>query len=212
MSVFDISPEINEKIAVFPGDQSFEHHQSHSIAGGDGYDLSSIKTTLHLGSHADAPSHYGLDKSIEQADLTRYFGSAQVIEVQCQPGARIQPTDFNVEIKAPRVLFKTNSFLNPNQWHNDFNSLSPDLIDSLQDKGVFLIGIDTPSIDPADSKELESHKQILKYNISNLEGLYLKDVPSGIYQLIALPLKIKSGEASPVRAILVSNDYDLRTN
>ena len=108
-------------------------------------------------------------------------------------------------------MFKTNSFLDPNQWRNDFNSLSPELIYYLNEKGVFLIGIDTPSIDPANSKKLESHKQILKYNISNLEGLYLKEAKEGLYQLIAMPLKIKGGEASPVRAVLLTNDTDLRT-
>jgi len=175
-----------------------------SIKAGDNLDLSDIKTTLHIGAHADAPSHYHLEgETIEQRKLSFYMGAAQVIEVQIPLGARIGLKELTVEIKAPRVLFKTNSFPNPDQWNEDFNSLSPELILHLHSLGVVLVGIDTPSVDPATDKELPSHHALFKTNMAVLEGLVLTHVPDGIYNLIALPLNIAGADASPVRAILL---------
>lgn len=201
--IYDISPLISEKIAVFPGDTPFERQVLMSQDQGSHLDLSSIKTTLHVGAHADGINHYGPEQpGIDQKDLRIYMGGCQVIEVNTAYGQRITLFDFEINsVKRPRVLFKTKSF-QPNQWRDDFVSLSPEVIHALAEKGVMLVGIDTPSIDPATSKNLESHKAILEKNISVLEGLVLDDVPVGEYQLMALPLRIKDADASPVRAIL----------
>ena len=97
------------------------------------------------------------------------------------------------------MLFRSD----PNRWNPDFQSLSPELVHSLADQGVRLIGIDTPSVDPSDSKALESHQALFERNLSVLEGIVLDQVPEGIYSLIALPLRLKDADASPVRAILL---------
>jgi arylformamidase len=104
------------------------------------------------------------------------------------------------------VLISTGSFPDPDSWNNDFNSLSPELIDDLATKGVKLLGIDTPSVDPADSKGLESHQAIFRHDLCVLEGLILNRVPAGRYTLVALPLRLKDADASPVRAILMEPD------
>lgn len=175
-----------------------------SIKAGDNLDLSDIKTTLHIGAHADAPSHYHQNgETIEQRRLSLYMGAAQVIEVHLPRGERIGVKDFTVEIKAPRVLFKTNSFPDPDLWNEDFNSLSPELIEHLHSLGVVLVGIDTPSVDPSTDKELPSHQALFKTNMAVLEGIVLTDVKEGVYDLIALPLKLAHADASPVRAILL---------
>lgn len=201
--IFDITPLISEQIAVFPGDTPFQRETLLEIDKGHNIDLSTIKTTVHLGAHADAENHYGAKRpGIDQKDLRVYMGDCQVVEVKTAHNARVSLLDFDLKgIHHPRVLFKTNSF-NPNEWKNDFVSLSPEVIEALAKKGVILVGIDTPSIDPSQSKGLESHQTILKHNISVLEGLLLDDIKPGDYQLIALPLKIKGADASPVRAIL----------
>ena len=200
----DISPLLHAQSAVFPGDTVFTHTVNMSIKTGDNLDLSDIKTTLHIGAHADAPSHYHRKgESIEQRNLSLYMGEAQVIEVNLPRGERIQVSDLKVSIKAPRVLFKTHSFPNPDSWNEDFNSLSPELIVHLHSLGVLLVGIDTPSVDPATDRELPSHQALFKTNMAVLEGIVLSDAPEGLYDLIALPLKIVGGDASPVRAILL---------
>lgn len=202
--IFDISPKINSSIAVFPGDVAYTRHISLSQEHkNDHLDLSSITTTLHLGAHADAPLHYGKGaESIDQRSLYPYLGRCQVVETKAPYGGRILPEHFDIgDIYCTRVLFKTKSF-NPYEWTNQFNSLSPETIEALVEKSVQLVGIDTPSVDPWDSKLLESHKSLLKNNVSVLEGLDLFDIKPGEYQLIALPLRLEDAEASPVRAIL----------
>lgn len=199
----DISPVLRREIAVFPGDTPFERTVNMSFKEGQHLDLSDVRTTLHVGAHTDAPSHYHLEgKTIEERDLSLYMGPCQVIEVKGKP-SRIKPEDVKEKIMAPRVLFKTNSFPDPDQWNDDFSALSPELIHFLKKENVVLVGIDTPSVDPATDKTLVSHKAIYENDMAILEGIVLTNVASGIYQLIALPLRIEGADASPVRAILL---------
>lgn len=204
MKYFDISPIISSRIAVFPGDMAFSRPLVMSFEKGHHLELSTIQTTVHVGAHADASIHYHADgEGIDKKDLSIYMGKCQVIHVPIKRGERILPSHVqNVSIQAPRVLFATNSFPDPDQWNHDFCSLSPELVHELAKKGVFLVGIDTPSIDPEESKALESHQAVFQTKMSVLEGLLLEHVPDGIYNLIALPLRIEGADASPVRAIL----------
>lgn len=204
--IIDISPMIHTNIAVFPGDTPFSQQFVQDIGEGDHLTVSSIHTTVHLGAHADAPNHYTANSdSIEKRSLQFYIGTAQVIEVPLQKNTRIRVEHLqNKKITAKRVLFKTNSFPNADQWNSDFMSLSVELIDFLANQNVRLVGIDTPSIDLADDKVLESHQAVARYDMAILEGIVLANVAEGDYQLIALPLKIAGADASPVRAILLN--------
>lgn len=199
----DISPVLRASIAVFPGDTPFNRTVNMSFKEGQHLDLSDVRTSLHVGAHTDAPSHYhGNGKSIEERDLSLYMGPCQVIEVKGHP-ARIKPENLTEKILAPRILFKTNSFPDPDRWNEDFSALSPELIQFLKSHQVVLVGIDTPSVDPATDKTLASHKAIFETDMAILEGIILEHVTPGLYQLIALPLRIEGGDASPVRAILL---------
>ena len=205
MKYIDISPIISADIAVFPGDTEFSRSVLLDFKNSDHLLLSTINTTVHLGAHTDAPNHYHQDgEDIADRSLNYYLGDCQVISVNINRGKRIEIKDIqNIKISSKRVLFKTNSFPNPNQWNEDFNSLSPEVIEYLANQGVILLGIDTPSVDPSDSKALESHNMIYQKNLAILEGIILSEVSDGQYTLIALPLKIKDADASPVRAILL---------
>jgi arylformamidase len=204
--IYDLTPKISPRLGVYPGDQVFKRNIAMSFAKKDHLELSSILTTLHLGAHADAPSHYhAKGKAIAERPLSYYMGAAQLIRIRgLKPKERVMPKHLRVEISAPRVLFDTMSFPDPEAWNSDFNSLSPELLEFLAGEGVKLVGIDTPSVDPDDSKKLESHQVLFKHDYAVLEGLYLKDVPEGLYTLIALPLPIENGDASPVRAVLLA--------
>jgi arylformamidase len=203
--IIDITPQISARLAVFPGDVEFSRAESMSTRKGQHITLSAITSTLHIGAHADSESHYHKDGAgIEARALAPYLGPCQVIRVKLTRGARIKPEHIKrVKIIAKRVLFATDSFPNPEKWNGDFNSLSPELIDYLVKKKVELIGIDTPSVDPADSKGLESHQAIYRARLAILEGIVLTDVKAGRYDLVALPLPIVDGDASPVRAVLL---------
>ncbi len=209
MKYYDISPLLSEKSAVFPGDTAFKRKVAMDYKTGHHITLSSIETTLHIGAHADAPSHYHADgDSIEKRNIEVYFGRCQIVDAKAPLGERVQLKHFSgLDIQASRVLIKTNSIRDNDQWTDDFNSLSVELVEHFYSKGVRLIGLDTPSIDPEDSKDLPSHKSIFKHDMSILEGLNLKDVPEGLYFLSALPLKIKNADSSPVRAVLWDLDF-----
>jgi len=208
--LIDISPEISAETAVFPGDTVFSQKVLFDCKKGDAFGLSSFTTTPHIGAHTDAPNHYGNSgEGISTRPLEFYYGLCQVIEVQLQRGERILPQHLaDVEIEAPRVLFKTNSYPDPKKWNDDFNSLSPELIEHLAENDVVLVGIDTPSIDLANDKVLKTHHKVLEKDMAVLEGIVLKKVEEGLYTLIALPLKMKNLDASPVRAVLVKEDFD----
>jgi arylformamidase len=198
--IYDITPPITARLAVWPGDSPPTREVLCDLARGDNITLSTLRATVHLGAHADAPSHYGKDApAIETRSLDYYLGPCQVVRVDAKRKQRVM---MNIAVQAARVLLATGTFPDPESFNSDFAAYDPDLIDLLHDRGVKLIGIDTPSIDLFDSKDLPSHHAVLRHDMAILEGLVLRDVPEGIYELIALPLKLVSFDASPVRAIL----------
>jgi len=203
--IHDITPAITEALAVFPGDTPASRHVLLDMHKGDVLTLSGIQSTVHLGAHVDAPSHYGKDApTIEQMPLDLYIGPCQVITPKpCDtPYYRITPDDLRTEITEQRVLLRTNSYPDPMVFKKDFTAVSPELVDHLANRGVRLVGIDTPSVDISVEKDLVSHHAFLRRDVAILEGIVLTDVPDGVYELIALPLKLKGFDASPVRAVL----------
>ena len=203
--IHDISTLISQTTAVFPGDVAFKQNQSHHLKKGDAYTLSSIQSTVHIGAHADAPSHYhpkGL--TIDKQALAIYLGPCQVIAIKKKTkNLRIEIDEIDLEsIKSTRLLLQTNSYPNPTQWSDSFWGLSTNLIQKLAKKNVRLLGIDTPSVDPATAKVLNAHEACYQLQINILEGLCLKNITTGQYFLSALPLNIKDAEASPIRAVL----------
>jgi arylformamidase len=224
--LYDITPAITPKLAVWPGDTPPTREVLMDMARGDNITLSSLRTTVHLGAHADGPNHYGKDApAIGERSLDYYLGPCQVIRVDVARATRIVPAMLPDVIqkvpagggsdltsraertihRAKRVLFATGTYPDPENWNADFAALSVELIDFLHEHGVITVGIDTPSVDLFESKDLPAHKAMLRHDMSILEGLVLKDVPEGIYELIALPLPLVGFDASPVRAILRSD-------
>lgn len=203
MKVYDLTPVISERLAVFPGDVGYARDVSLDFEKGHHLLLSSFRTTFHLGAHADSSSHYhARGEGVDRRPLSAYAGRAQVVRVDVTRGERIGIRHLRAEIQAPRVLFYTGTFPDPTRWNSDFASLSPELIEHLHSKGVRLVGIDTPSVDPETSKGLESHQALYRTGMAVLEGLVLERVPEGIYSLNAIPLPFEAADASPVRALL----------
>jgi len=201
--LYDITPAITPKLAVWPGDTPLSREVLMDIARGDNITLSTLRATVHLGAHADGPNHYGKDApAIHQRALDYYLGPCQLIRVDVARATRITPAMLPWEVTASRALFATGTYPNPQNWNTDFAALSVELIDFLHDRGVVTVGIDTPSVDLFESKDLPAHKAILRCDMAILEGLLLKDVPEGTYELIALPLPLVGFDASPVRAVL----------
>ena len=202
--LYDISPSVSPRLGVWPGDTKPTRKVLLDLAKGDNITLSTLTATVHLGAHADAPSHYGKKgETIETRDLSLYIGPCQVIRAPADRKTRIEP-DGLPPITDERVLIHTGTFPDPENWNDDFAALSPRLVDFLHGKGVRLVGIDTPSVDLQDSKDLPAHQAFLRHDMAILEGLVLKDVLAGRYELIAVPLRLEGFDASPVRAVLRS--------
>ena len=201
--IYDLTPAISASLKVWPGDVPPTREVLREIRQGDHSTLSALHTTVHVGAHADAPSHIAREApSIDQRPLDFYLGRCQVVAARMPPATRIEPDMLEVSIRAERVLFATGTFPDPNRFNTDFAALSPGLIESLAAAGVKLVGIDTPSVDLFDSPGLPSHHTAVEHDLAILEGLVLADVPAGFYELIALPLRLVHFDASPVRAIL----------
>ena len=201
--IFDITPAVGEALAVWPGDTPAAREVLADMRRGDNLTLSTLHATVHLGAHADAPSHYGAEApSIEQADLDVYVGPCRVVRVPAERGTRLSPEILPHGALEPRCLLATGTYPDPTRFNEDFAALSTELVDELHARGVRLVGIDTPSVDLFSSKELPAHDACLARGLSILEGLVLEAVAEGAYELIALPLRLVGFDASPVRAVL----------
>jgi len=202
-SLYDITPLVDATLAVWPGDTPVSREVVLDLSHGASVTLSTIRGTVHMGAHADAPSHYGLDApSIESRDLDLYLGRCAVLRIPTERGTRVPAAALPPRLHAERVLIATGTFPDPTKFNRDFAALEPALVDALHERGVRLVGIDTPSVDPFSSKDLQAHRRFLEHGMAILEGLVLDGVPEGIYELIALPLKLAGFDASPVRAVL----------
>lgn len=173
-------------------------------AAGEPVNLTMLQATAHLGTHADAYYHYADDGlSVEAMPLAAYIGPARVVSVSKQDGP-LRPADFgHIALSAAeRLLIHSPVSDLDDEWPAQFPYLSVELIDWLAGYDVQLVGLDSPSVDAFDSTDLPCHHALYRHKMVNLETLYLRDVPDGDYELVALPLKLQGACGSPVRAIL----------
>jgi arylformamidase len=203
--LWDISPPVHAGSPVFPGDARYEQRWAATLGPGCPVNVSTITLSPHTGAHADAPLHYDADgAAVGALDLDPYLGPCRVVHaIGCGPLIEWRHVERAVDASLPpRVLVRTYQHMPVDRWDGALAGYAPDVIDRLADLGVRLIGIDTASIDPAESKTLDAHQVIHRRKLRVLENLVLDDVPEGDYELIALPLKLTTADASPVRAVL----------
>ena len=201
--LYDITPAVTAALAVWPGDTPPSREVLADLKRGDNITLSTLRATVHLGAHADAPSHYGRDAAaIETRPLDLYLGPCRVVRIPAGRGTRIPPSAIPGNLDGERVLIATGTYPDPDAFNDDFAALEPATVDLLHERGVRLVGIDTPSVDLFAARELVAHHRFLAHDMAILEGLVLAHVPEGTYELIALPLKLTGFDASPVRAVL----------
>ena len=200
----DISQRLTPALPVWPGDTAFALERTWALDEQTPVNVSRLTLSTHTGAHADAPLHYRADgAAIDAVDLAPYIGECVMLDVRgC--GAVISPEHiaWNKVAGIQRVLLRTYDEFPHQAWHSAFVTIAAATIVRLAAADVRLIGIDSPSLDPEDSKTLDAHHAVAAADMRILEGLVLDDVPAGRYELIALPLKIAGADASPVRAIL----------
>jgi arylformamidase len=202
--IWDISPPVQAGSPVFPGDTPYAQEWTAQLAPGCPVNVSRITMSPHVGSHADAPLHYDNEGSaIGSVPLDAYLGPCRVIHaIGCGPLIEWRHVEHALRDLPPRVLVRTYRRAPIDAWDEMLVAFAPETIERLAARGVKLVGIDTASIDPAPSKTLDSHQVIRRFDLRVLENLVLDEVPEGDYELIALPLKLMTADASPVRAVL----------
>jgi arylformamidase len=202
--IWDISPPVGPASPVFPGDTPYAQEWSATLGPGCPVNVARIVMSPHIGAHADAPLHYDPEgAAIGRVDLAPYLGPCRVVHAIAKgPLVRWEHLAHAIDGLPPRLLVRTYERMPAQRWDAQLAAYAPDTIERLAQLGVRLVGIDTASIDPAQSKDLPSHQAIRRHGLRVLENLVLDDVPEGDYELIALPLKLVAADASPVRAVL----------
>ncbi len=207
-TIFDISLPISESIAVWPGDKPVKIKQTSNIANGDNSTVSQLTLGAHTGTHVDAPSHFLINgKGVDTLDLNILVGKAFVVEaLNVETISADVLESLNIPDDCKRILFHTK---NSDLWekeYSDFNTqyvgISEEGAKWLVSKGIKLVGIDYLSVAPY-KKSKPTHTILLSSNIVIVEGLDLRGIQSGMYQLICLPLKIIGIDGAPARAILI---------
>lgn len=202
--IYDITRRITPSLPVWPGDTPYQVTPVMRMADGDPVNLTTLTTTAHLGTHADAYFHYvAAGAYVADMPLEAYIGPARVVTVARVDGPLL-PDDIGDIEGVERLLIHSAVSDLAEEWPQQFPYLSVPLIEWLAGAGVRLVGLDSPSIDAFESEDFPCHHALYRHGMVNLESLWLRDVPDGDYELVALPLKLDGACGSPVRAILRS--------
>ncbi|MGE7920941.1 arylformamidase [Viridibacillus sp. NPDC093762] len=199
----DISQRLDENIPVWPGDTPFSYKVNWSKVESGSVNVGQINMSLHTGTHIDAPFHFDNDgKRVIDLDLDLYIGDATVIHLPNRTSIGVNELS-NLDLKGvTRLLIRTDAWKDRSVFPQTIPHIQPELAAYLSELGVRLIGLDLPSVDPLDSKELSAHHELAGHRIHILEGLVLDDIGPGNYELAALPLPLVEADGSPVRAVL----------
>ncbi|MBX9957685.1 arylformamidase [Peribacillus simplex] len=199
----DISQRLNENTPYWPGDTQYSYRLNSSMAEGSSVNVGEIRMSTHLGTHIDAPYHFDENgKKIIELDLDLYIGTATVVKVDAAESIGIKAFTGIELTGVRRLLVATGQWKDLSRFPEWIPPVEPDLAPFLANKGVRLLGLDLPSVDCLDSKELPAHNKLSGCGIHILEGLVLDGLEPGLYDLAALPLALEAGDGSPVRAVV----------
>jgi arylformamidase len=212
MKIWDISRTLSNEFAEWPGDEPFHYRLTNEIAKGASVNLGAIRMSVHNGTHADARFHFDTNgEPIEKAPLDLYLGRVTVVDLS-QSFSRLKEKHLITledlrpqaeEIAATsRLLVKTGRWSDSTVFPERIPVVAADVPVWLQKNGVKLLGVDLPSVDEIDSKSLQNHQALARTGIAIIESLDLSEVPAGVYNFAALPLKIAGADGAPVRAVL----------
>ncbi len=205
MPIYDITIPMQASLAVWPGDTPYHLQTICSIREGAVINLATIAMSVHTGTHTDAPYHYAADgATTDRLDLNCYLGPALVMDVSGRD--RICVEDFAGADFADtsRVLLRTGGWPDHACFPKQIPVMASGVPAYLKARGVVLVGLDVPSVDAIDSKELPMHHELGACGIAIIEALDLRGVPEGRYELLALPLPLVGADGAPMRAVLRS--------
>ncbi len=204
MTLRDISIALSPDTPPWPGDTPFSCGWTWSIARGSSVNVSALTTSPHVGTHADAPLHvHDGWPAAEALPLEPFVGPAVVCSVEPTAGTIELPALRGLpEGRVERLLLRSGCSIARGRFPVGWPALSPDAVRALLDRGLRLLGVDAPSVDLRESTTLEIHRILFAGGAYNIENLDLDEIPDGIHELIALPVKVVGADAAPVRAML----------
>ncbi|HAH87687.1 MAG: cyclase family protein [Armatimonadota bacterium] len=206
MKIYDITAGIDKNMPVYPGDPHPSITPESRISNKESSNISLICISTHTGTHIDPPYHMIEDGGrLDTVPLENLTGPCIVCQMLHDEISAADLEDAEIPAGTERILFKTKNsdFWAENRFREDYTSLKPDAAEWLVAKGVKLVGIDYLSVEKMHSGTHPVHMRLLGAGVTVVEGLDLRDVPSGIYTLVCLPLKIIGGDGGPARAILI---------
>ncbi|MFB5190661.1 arylformamidase [Alicyclobacillus fastidiosus] len=204
----DISQRLDSNVPTWPGDTPFSYRLTWTKQMSGSVNVGQITMSTHTGTHIDAPFHFDENgKKVLELDVNLYVGPARVIHLPAMDQGAIGSIGVEdierVDLQGvTRLLIRTGAWEERRVFPEKIPEIRPELAEYLAGRGVQLLGLDLPSVDPLDSKELPAHHALTRHHIHILEGLVLDDVPAGDYELAALPLPLADADGSPVRAVL----------
>ena len=203
MEIIDISLPLDTRLAGWPGDTEFEYQLVWRRSAGATVNVGAVRMSTHCGTHIDAPFHFDEDgQKVDELPLATFVGRAFVIHVRDRQN--ISRGDLSRELQgATRLLIRTDAWSDPHSFPEGIPVIDLDVPDWLRSQRIVLLGVDLPSVDALDSKELPVHHALARNQVTILESLNLRDVDEGAYDLVAAPLRIVGADASPVRAFLI---------
>lgn len=203
MAIHDVTIPVREGLACWPGDAPYRLTFGWTKAAGAAVNVGQIALSVHTGTHVDAPFHFDDAGTTAGAlPLEPFVGPARVVHLAGRP--LLTRADFeHLDLSGtPRLLIRTDAWTDHAAFPATIPVMDTDVPAWLGDRGVVLVGLDVPSVDPLESKDLPNHRALGARGIAILESLDLSRVPEGTYELIALPLKLIGADGAPVRAIL----------
>ncbi|SDJ78170.1 arylformamidase [Sediminibacillus albus] len=199
----DISQPLTNDIAHWPGDEPFSYQLTFSKDQTGSVNIGQFSSSCHTGTHIDAPFHFdNKGKKVNDLDITIYIGPAKIIDVSGKNSIDAEYLASFAIDRVERLLLHTSLPNDPTRFPGEMPVLDPNIAPFLADKGVRLLGVDMPSVDSAESKDLQVHHALNTEGIHILENLMLDQVACGDYELIALPLALQDADGSPVRAVI----------
>lgn len=199
----DVSQPLHNNIPVWPGDTPFSFQVSWSKEESGSVNVGQLTMSAHTGTHIDAPFHFDNEgKRVIDLDINLYIGPAKVIHLTDRDCIRVEDLRAHHLSNVTRLLIYTGAWKNRSVFPESIPHIEPEVASYLAEKGVKLLGLDLPSVDKLDSKELPAHHELTRHGVHILEGLVLDEIAPGNYELAALPLPLSEADGSPVRAVL----------
>ncbi len=204
-SLYDVTRPLSPALPVYPGDPVIELTPIAQCAWGDGANVTRMVLSSHTGTHIDAPRHF-FDEgvAVDQLDLQVLIGPARVVEVPCESHITVADLRLHDLQDVARVLLKTPNGLLWDRpgFQTAYHALTPEAAAWLVSCGVRLVGIDYLSVDAYEAADFPVHRRLLQAGVVIVEGLDMRAVPPGDYELYALPLRLEDGDGAPARVVL----------